>query len=75
MVGEDVARACLDVVNKRTSMKSLNDTVVTLIPKVKNPVKLLEFRPISLCNVSYKIITKLLSNRLKLILDQKISLF
>ncbi|KAK2659182.1 hypothetical protein Ddye_005715 [Dipteronia dyeriana] len=54
-------------------MKGLGEAVVTLIPKVKTPVRIQEFRPISLCNVIYKPITKVLANRLKIILDEVIN--
>lgn len=43
----------------------MNFTHVVLIPKTKDPSKMTDLRPISLCNVSYKIISKVLANRLK----------
>lgn len=45
-----------------------------LIPKAKDPQCLEDLRPISLCNVLYKIISKLLYNRMKGILDEVISI-
>ena len=46
---------------------------LVLIPKVKNPSKITEYRPISLCNVIYKLAAKTVANRLKTILSSIVS--
>ena len=53
--------------------KFLNATYLTLIPKCENPMSFAYFRPISLCNLVYKVITKIISIRLRPLLDDVIS--
>lgn len=52
---------------------AINKTLITLIPKIPHPEKLEQYRPISLCNFLYKIISKVLTNRLKPILPHIIA--
>ncbi|XP_056864269.1 uncharacterized protein LOC130511351 [Raphanus sativus] len=52
---------------------SMNQTNICLIPKTERPMEMTEFRPISLCNVSYKIISKIICSRLKKFLPKLIS--
>jgi hypothetical protein len=60
-------------VNNISVPKGWNNTTIVLIPKVDNPEKVNQFRPISLCNVVYKVISKMLSNWLKMYLSDIIS--
>jgi len=61
----DVIQAVLSSLNSGSILKSINHTFITLIPKVQNPKRVTEFRPISLYNVIYKIVSKVITNCLK----------
>ena len=73
IVGKDVTVVVLIALNSSIIPKSLNTTFSALIPKIKDPRKVSDFRPINLCNVVYKLIAKVLVNRLKLILPYVVS--
>jgi hypothetical protein len=73
IVGDELTNEVLDALNKRKIPEGWNSTNVVLIPKVENPEVITQYRPISLCNVVYKIISKMLANRHKKILPEIIS--
>uniref|UniRef100_A0A803PVL8 Reverse transcriptase n=1 Tax=Cannabis sativa TaxID=3483 RepID=A0A803PVL8_CANSA len=50
--------------SKSPDEDGINRTLICLIPKIDAPSKPSNFMPISLCNVLYKIITKVMTNRL-----------
>ncbi|GJU60452.1 putative RNA-directed DNA polymerase, eukaryota, reverse transcriptase zinc-binding domain protein [Tanacetum coccineum] len=52
---------------------STNSAFITLIPKVSNPLLVKDYRPISLIGMHYKIIAKLLANRLAKVVDKVVS--
>jgi hypothetical protein len=51
----------------------INSTNIALIPKIKTPISVVDYMPINLCNVLYKMISKVLANRLKGILPSIIA--
>jgi hypothetical protein len=73
LCGTQVTSAVLWILRGDDDPKLINDTILVLIPKVDNPDDLSQFRPISLCNVIYKIASKAVANRLKVILPEIIS--
>ena len=73
IVGNEVIDAVLDFLHTGHMVPDINYTHIVLIFKVKKLEKMVDFRPIGLCNVLYKIISKVLANRLKLILPQLVS--
>lgn len=73
LVSFDVTSTVLHFLNKGSLPSPLNHTFITLIPKSKNPENVTKHRPISLCNVLYKIFSQVLANRLKRVLPHIIS--
>ena len=73
IISEDVIKFFLSCLNGEENLHDVNYTNIVLIPKVKNPRNIPQYRPISLCNVIYKTIAKVPVNRIKLILPACIS--
>ena len=73
IVGDDVVCAVMDFLNNGNMLPKINHTNIFLLPKVKDPEKMFDFRQISLCNVIYKIISKVLANKFKPVLPLIIS--
>ena len=71
--GEVVTSTVLDFLNHGMSPPNFKETHVVLIPKIKEPKKVSNYRPISLCNVVYKLAFKATANRLKKFLPSIIS--
>jgi exonuclease III/ribonuclease HI len=65
IVGTEVRKLVLNILNHNEQPHAINNTFVVLIPKGKNPSSPKDYRPISLCNVVMKIVTKVIANRLK----------
>ena len=65
VIGDDVITTVLDFLNSGYMILEINYTHIVFIPKVKSSEEISNFRPISLCNVIYKIISKVLANVLK----------
>ncbi|KAM6557117.1 hypothetical protein CsatB_004136 [Cannabis sativa] len=73
VVGVDVISQVVDFFETCSFPADLNRTNIVLIPKKKHVTTMSELRPISLCNVAYKVVSKVLANRLKPLLPCVIS--
>lgn len=71
-VGESVVRFSLDFFATGNLPPETNDALVVLITKVSKPEKINQFRPISLCNVLFKTITKMMVIRMKRVIAKLI---
>lgn len=73
MIGDDVIVAVQSFFLKGFLPKGVNSTILALIPKKEEAKEMKDYRPISCCNILYKVISKLLANRLKGILPKFIA--
>ncbi len=61
---KDVVKAVQEFFGAKNLLKELNATFLVLIPKISSADSLDKFKPISLCNSFYKIVSKVLTSRL-----------
>ena len=75
IVGNDFCATVQDFFHSGQMLKQINHSVIALVPKSNNISSPSDFRPISYCNVIYKVIAKILANRLAYALKDIISPF
>lgn len=54
--------------------KALNCATITMIPKIKNPSHVKDFRSIACCTLLYKLVAKVLTNRLQKMIDKAVNI-
>lgn len=73
VIAKDFTTAVQSFFSKGFLPKGLNSTILALIPKKESATEMKDYRPISCCNVLYKVISKIIANMLKSTLPQCIS--
>ena len=73
MIAHDFTVAIQSVFMKSFLPKGINSTVLALIPKKTKALEMKDYRPIACCNVLYKVVSKIIANRLKPLLPRIIS--
>lgn len=63
-VGPAIIEEVHNIFTKGVLPISINNTHIRLIPKIQSPKTISEYRPIALCNIYYKVISKILTRRL-----------
>lgn len=74
LIGSEISRVCLAILNEGKKVQNMNNTLIALIPKTTKPKFMKDYTPISLCNVVYKLIAKVIVEKMKPILEKVISL-
>lgn len=73
LVGCDIVAMVKAFWVSRNLLRKVNHTHMVLIPKIPSPRNMSQLRPISFCNVVYKVIAKLFTNRIKMVFPHLIS--
>ncbi|GJW05389.1 RNA-directed DNA polymerase, eukaryota, reverse transcriptase zinc-binding domain protein [Tanacetum coccineum] len=74
VTGNDVCKAVREFFMANKMLGEVNATLITLVPKVQHPNKVSEYSPIACCNVMYKCISKIITNRITGCLDKLVSI-
>ncbi|CAK8532031.1 unnamed protein product [Lathyrus sativus] len=69
IIKEDLGKAVREFFGSSCLLNAMNCTLVTLIPKVNNATMIKDYRPISCCTTLYKVISKIMANRLSKVLN------
>lgn len=72
-MGEDVRSSVISFLEGERLPIGMANAFLVLIPKINKPESIKQFRPISLCNVMFKLVTKVIVNRLKEIMEDLVS--
>ena len=70
IVGLTLIKFVVNCFNSLYFPDQLSNSFITLIPKTDNPECINQFHPITLCNVTYKVITKIIVNKLRPLLNK-----
>lgn len=62
-IGDEVSQVMLNFLTTSSFPSSIHHTYITLILKVKSPTKVYEYHSISLCNILYKLVSKVVEKR------------
>lgn len=68
IIREDIYKLFLEFYDNKINLSPINSSYIVLVPKISSPVTALDFRPISLLNCCIKLLTKLLADRLQLVI-------
>lgn len=72
-MGQLVTEAVKDFFTSGRLLREINNTILVMVPKVPNATTVDDYRPIACCNTVYKIITKVMANRVAAVLKDLVN--